>query len=190
MSPAERLTVGEYHHNISYDNAASALKHGILSLQEEYRLRGREMTLEEKIKFSREGGHINGIDEISLASMNIDFDNLYSGERIYDPASPYYVDILIADIIKTYRITEHYANEFLARDKIPTDFFLAIDVRILKYLEECDAGKKAVSHYNYLLDIISIMIEQKLDIPVREMSENPMTLSKVKMLTLPKIKLI
>lgn len=57
-------------------------------------------------------------------------------------------------------------------------------------MEECDAGKKAVSHYNYLLDIISIMIEQNLDIPVREMSENPMTLSKVKMLTLPKIKLI
>lgn len=182
----------KYHHNIPYEKTSNAIKHGILSLKEEYLLRGEVLTPEQKIKFSREGGHINGIDEISLSSMDIDFDNLYRDERIFEPFSSYSVDILISSCIKAYRITEHYANEYLTANKISNEYFKAIDVRILKHLRNQyvkENIEQAINYYNCLQDIVSAMIELKLDIPLREMSDENITLDKTKILQLPKIKL-
>lgn len=86
----------KYHHNIPYVKTSSAIKHGLLSIEEEYRLRGEALTPELKWRFSREGGHINGITEISLALMDIDFSRVYPDEDIYYPDSPFSVDILIS----------------------------------------------------------------------------------------------
>lgn len=181
----------KFHHNIPYAKVSSALKHGLLSLKEEYRLRGETLTSKEKMKYSREGGHINGIDEISLASTANDI-VVYEDEIIYDPFSSVDVDIVISSFIKAYRITEHYVNEFLTERKVSTEDFKSIDFRLLNYIKKCtslEQLKKAIQYYNYICEIASTMVELGLDIPLREMSEEEVTLDKEKVMKLPRIKL-
>lgn len=183
-----KLEDAKYHHNIAYEDTISALKHGILSLEELYKIQGKILSYEDRIKYSREGGHINGVDEISLSSMDIDFDRLYDDERIYDPYSDYKVDILISNNIKAYRITEHYANEFLTENKIVPENFKAIDIRLLNYLNNnCDDIIEGVKYCNYLIDIANAMKKYSLDIPLREMSNKEIHLDKEKVLQLTKI---
>lgn len=182
----------KYHHNIPYHKVSSVIKHGILSLEEQYKLEGKELTSEQKMKYSREGGHINGVDEISLASMDIDFSRLYRDEIVYDPYSEHLVDILISNKIKAYRITEHYANEYLTENKINTNDFKTIDIRLLQYLKKCISKEdleQGIQNYNNLLDIVYMMVQENVDIPIREMSvnENAFALDKTKVLELPKI---
>lgn len=180
----------KYHHNTPYKNTISAIKHGILSLDELYKIQGKTLSYEERMKYSREGGHINGVDEISLSSMDIDYDKVYRDERIYSPYLDYCVDILISNNIKAYRITEHYVNEFLGPSKISQENFKAIDIRLLQYIKNCNSKEdiiKAIDFYNYLITIAFTMKEYSLDIPLREMSDKEIHLNKEKLLQLPKI---
>ena len=163
-----------------------------MSLEEQYKLEGKELTSEQKMKYSREGGYINGVDEISLASMDIDFSRLYRDEIVYDPYSEHLFDILISNKIKVYRITEHYANEYLTENKINTNDFKTIDIRLLQYLKKCMSKEdleQGIQNYNNLLDIVYMMVQENVDIPIREMSvnENAFALDKTKVLELPKI---
>ena len=182
----------KYHHNIPYHKVSNVMKYGILSLKEQYKLEGKILTLEEKVKYSREGGHINGVDEISLASMDIDFSRLYRDEMIYNPYSEHLVDLLISEQIKAYRITEHYANEYLTENKINIQDFKTMDIRLLQYLKKCITQKdlgRGIQNYNELLDIVATMVQKNVDIPIREMSseEDTFALDKDKILKLPKI---
>ena len=182
----------KYDHNIPYNKVSNAIKYGLLSIEELYKLEGKTLTPEQKIKYSREGGHINGIDEISLASMDIDFNNLYRNERVFNPYSLYSADILISDQIKAYRITEHYANEYLTGNKILTEHFKAIDIRLLKYFKErysLTEIEEGVNNYNCLLEFVFTLVNEGLNIPIREMSEEGFALDKQKVLELPKIQL-
>lgn len=177
-----------YHHNSSYKDGTSIVKNGILSLE--------ELNKKEIIKLSEEQlelyddtlSHINGADGISLSIVGLT--DLYIDEDEYNPYSPYSLDIIISKKVQARRSSIHYGNEFIAKTKISSKLFESIDVRLIKFLEnikhESDITK-LIENYNHLLDIAKAIKEKGLDISIREMSNENITLDVEKLSNSPKI---
>lgn len=175
----------EFHHNRSYRNTPSAIKNGILSLSE-LNKKGIIKLNEEELKKFNLDDHVNGINHVSIASTNIDYKKMYSGEEVYSPYRSSVTDILVSSEIKKRRVATHYYNEFLVPGGIQTEEFRAIDIRILKEIEEVIINRKdklthektqlLIDKYNYLKIIANALIESNLDIPLREMSNENITL--------------
>lgn len=167
-----------YHHNTGYAKATSILEHGILSMQ--------ALTDNGIVTYSKEilrnmsntDSHVNGIDGISLSVTGLT--DLSPKEDEWDPFNEHYVDFLIDDV-NAYRSSINYGNEFIAPNSISNDKIKAVDIRILKYLKlvatertllsEEKEIKELVDKYNCLNDISRMLIENNLDIPLRENSD-------------------
>ena len=156
-----------FHHNASYEDAASICKNGVLSLADQTKMNIRDHTKEELIRMDDYESHVNGSDKVSLSKVGLD--DIYPGEDVYDPSQPIYVDFLISDDIKASRSSIHYGNEFLS-SSIDRSKLRALDIRLLKLIKKGCSARDIVSKYNHLLDAIDVIIEDKLGIPVREAS--------------------
>lgn len=179
-----------YHHNTSYEKATIAIKQGLLSKNKQNELLNQVLTEREKKLFS-DDGHVNGLDNISLSVVGLK--DIYRDEMVYDPYSSIQIDILISSDIKAGRNSVNYGNEFLVENEIQNKYFKSIDLRLLKYISEFENGlhsgnlKDLIKKYNYLAGISQALLDNNLDIPMRDMSVENLTLDKEKVIDLPKI---
>lgn len=165
----------KYHHNTAYEDAASICKYGILTLVDlnKYGLRN---DTEEFLKIMGDNtSHVNGNDRISLAVVGLT--DIYPNEDIYNPFSPYLVDFLVNNCIETSRSSIHYGNEFLSYNSITKEQLESVDVRLLKLLNSESNLKNlsvisVLNKYNSLINVAEELQKQKLDIPLREMSDS------------------
>lgn len=179
-----------YYHNTDYDLMEDVLKYGLLSKVEKSKITGIELT-EHDLFMATDEHYVNGKDNISLSK---DINDAYYNEDIYDHKQPSQLDILISNEVKAHRSTYNYANEYLASNSIPVSFFRSIDSRLLSILE-CKTNyeskeerlTKIIKYYNYLLEIAKTMINENVTIPLREVSEEEVTLDKTKVIELPHI---
>lgn len=163
-----------YHHNSEYKDAPSICLHGILSLKE-LNKKGITNYSETVLKTLDDiESHVNGNDSISLSRVGLD--DLYENELEYNPYSPNLVDFIVSDEVKARRSSIHYGNEYLIHERIELDKLMAIDIRLLKLLDQRktniseDFIKKVIKKFNYLKDIAIAMKQSELDIPLRERS--------------------
>ena len=186
-----------YHHNTSYKLTPELIRGGIKSMQERVD-RGELILTPEEIKSREDENYVNGVDYISLSVANLD--DLYPNEIEYNPFKATETDILISSDISASRRTTNYGNEFLASGIILPSEFRAIDFRILKLIEnsKLKIGDKTyeeklddiVKSFNYLKEIANAMIESKLYVPLREMSDGNITLCKETVRNFPELQLI
>ena len=182
-----------YHHNAGYKSMLSIIQNGIHSLakQNDLGIRTYSSDLLERLDVTT--SHINGINGISLSKTNLT--DLYPDEDVYNPKSSKDVDIII-DGIKAFRMTEHYGNEYICYDSISQDKFKALDIRILKLINETkkksslEEIKLIVEKINHLKEIANLLKQRKLEFPIREMSEeNGDILDTSKIIDLPEIRI-
>lgn len=184
---AEEVENAKYHHNRSYKNTPNALLYGILSISQLAKIEGKKLTREEKLKYN-DDYHVNGTDHVSLASVETDSD---PKEIVYNPFSPTLTDISISNSVKAYRNSKNYANEYLVNDGISPNLFRAVDIRILKnfldknYASRNNTIQNVLEYYNCLRIIATTLVEQGLDIPLREMSAESLTLDPEKVMKQP-----
>lgn len=190
------ITDAKYHHNASYVDAPSIVRHGILSMMELSRLEKERYSHEFLELMDDTESHVNGSNSISLSVTGLK--DLYIDEEEYDPSSPFQVDFLISSEVPAHRSSIHYGNEFLAYDSIEIDKLRSIDIRLLKYLDLIDNGlifsssegsvKTLVEKYNRLRDIAFCLKQSRLNIPIREMSDDDgFTIDVDKLLSGPKL---
>lgn len=188
----------KYHHQTPIKKVPDVLKNGLLSKRKSAELEGRKLTQKEILSYSDES-RVNGLDYISLSSMDIDFSEMSEDDFCYNPFNVVGVDIVISKDVEVHRSTHNYFNEFLVRDKIPSEMFNAIDLRILKILDfdfhDVDKNKMdsrielMVDYYNELRNIALSLKENKLSIPLREVSNDIITLNPQKVIAFPRIQL-
>jgi hypothetical protein len=164
-----------FHHNTNYGSAPSVIQNGILSLQQLKDLHLSNIS-EKSLKLADDtSSHINGKDGISFSKVGLT--DLYRDEMEYCPFNPRYVDILVGDII-AHRNSEHYGNEFIAKDSVMPDKFRSVDIRLLEFIRAIENSnnnysiEELIRDYNYLRKIALVMKENKLDIPLRETSND------------------
>lgn len=189
----ENVSDSLYHHNRSFKRTPIVIRHGILSLKDLNDLGIEKMTDKQLELYSDETSHINGIENISLALTGLT--DLYRDEDEYDPYSPYKPDILIDRSVVARRSTYNYGNEFLASSPITNDKFRSIDIRLFNLISEyekknnIDGPKDLIEKYNYLREIAQAIIEAKLSLPLREMSNENLTLDIEKIKNMPILEL-
>lgn len=188
----------KFHHQTLLKNVPFILKNGLLSKRQLVKLEGRKLTEKEKFIYL-DDYHVNGLDCISLSTVEDDLSQMYEWESLYDPYYTVDADIIISKDVKAYRNTINYYNEFLVNDKISIDLIKAIDLRILNIStfnfrsdekNNTDSRKKLmIEYYNYLKDIALVLKERNLSIPLREVSDEEICLDIDKVIKLPKLKL-
>ncbi len=182
----------KYHHNTSYEKTPLVIKNGILSLKEIAILENRTLTQTELNRYN-DDCHVNGSNQISLSSLDIDYSTVSKKEWLYDPYFPGDTDIRISSSVKAYRNSKNYANEYLVDNKVLNNDFRAIDIRILKLIKESIKKEKPndleeiINNYNNLKEIALELLKCNLDIPLREMSEENITLDLFEIIKLPKL---
>lgn len=195
---SKSVTDTKFHHETNIKNVPDVLKNGLLSKRESVKLEGRELTEKEKFIYS-DDYHVNGLDYISLSTVEDDFSKMYEWESLYDPFNTIDADIIISKDVKACRNTTNYYNEFLVNDRISTDLFRSIDLRILNILNFnfCNSEKNKsesriklmIEYYNFLKYIALALKENNLDIPLREVSNEIITLDIDKVIKLPQLQL-
>jgi len=183
-------------HALPMERTTSAIKNGLLSHRKLAKLQGRELTQQDYINYAG-AGHPNGVSYVSVFTRKVDFSQMYPGEILFDPFDTIEVEISLSNELKAYRDAENYYNEFLVPDEIPNKLFTGIDSKILRiknydfHNKEANKPenrlKKLISHYNFLREIAIALRDANLDIPLREISEEVVTLDKQKVIELPKI---
>ena len=174
----------EYHHNCSYENTPLILQHGILTVEMLNKL-GITNISKERLKVLKDiESHVNGIDSISLSKVGLM--DLYPDESEYKPFRSAYVDLTISNDIKARRHTVHYGNEYLCSEKIGTDKLQSIDIRLLSYMKN-NSMDKIIKKYNLLNEIAVTLQQLNLDIPLREMSKENITIDIDRLSKTPKI---
>lgn len=177
-----------YHHNSSYKDGISIVKNGILSLKEMNNKKIIQLSKEQLELYDDTSSHINGSDGISLSIVGLT--DLYRDEDEYNPFDSNKLDIIVSKEVQARRSSTHYGNEFIASKKISSKLVESIDVRLIKFLEnikhESDITK-LIENYNHLLDIAKAIKEKGLDISIREMSNENITLDAEKLSNSPKI---
>lgn len=161
----------KYHHNTDYLKTPSIIENGILSLDKLNERKIREFSKEQLEILNDTNSHINGSDGISLSVVGLQ--DLYKDEDEYNPLKSDCVDILISSLVPARRTTNHYGNEFIATNIIEPNMFESIDIRLLKYIETLKDIKsigEVIDKYNSLRLIAKSLKDNKVDIPIREMS--------------------
>lgn len=148
-----------FHHNASYKDGVSILKNGILSFEQKKKLEGSIVTREERFRYL-DDAHVNGLDSISVASLNIDTSLMYEGELLYDPFDINLLDFLIGNV-KAGKNTFNYYNEYLVKDKVDIKDIKSLDIRLLS--QDVDL---IIQNYEYLRKMAILLYEN--NIPLRE----------------------
>lgn len=188
----------KFHHQTRLEDLPNILKNGILSKNELVKLEGRELTPSERFLFS-DDYHVNGFYGVSVSTDEVDLSKMGKNEFLYDYFDPENADIIISKNIKAARISTNYYNEFVVPNKISTDSFTAINLRILNIINKDfhykennnmeNKIKKLIEKYNYLRCIALSLKDNNLDIPLREVSGELIDLDIDKIIELPQLKL-
>lgn len=187
----------DFHHNLDYEKTPSCIENGILSFNEKMRLNGSKAS-EKEVFIRSDENYANGFDYVSLSNPNIENGELYKNGFVYDHCPCDRTDIVIANNVGTFRNPRNYVNEWVVKDKITPDFFKAIDVRILNCFKDAtfnnrksqiEAMKTILKYYAALKEIAKSIVETNPALPLREMSDESITLDPVKVLKLPSITL-
>lgn len=165
-----------YNCNVAIEDVSSVLRYGLLSTKKKVMLcEGRKLTDEEYIYYTSDS-HVNGVDYISVSRMDLDFSKMYRNEDWYDASAGVMANLVISNEVKACLVTHHFYNEFLVFDQVEPRYFEAVDVRLLRVFESCMAisekfmMENLLKQYNCLRDIAVTMIDEGLDIPLREAS--------------------
>lgn len=167
----------KFHHNCSYSKVPSILKNGILSISELNKLNIIQASSKELSIMEDMNSHANGIDYISLSVVGLK--DLYSYEFEYDPFDSNLIDLNISSDIIARRSTVNYGNEFLCKDKIIPNKIKSLDIRLLKLIDSSIKKNNVnviIERYNELKNVALAIKEYNLDIPLREMSFQNLTL--------------
>lgn len=181
IAPSKTVEDTKFHHQINIEHLPSAIEHGILSKRNYvHRVENRELTDHEIYIFSDED-HVNGLDHVSMSTMDMDFSKIYRNEGIWGTYCTVCPTIVISKKVKTHMATQTYFNEFIVENEIPVDLFNSIDVRILRIMNHdslslmCptkeDRIKYMLKYYEGLREVALKMKEKNLNIPLREVSE-------------------
>lgn len=182
-----------YHHNTSYHDAASICRYGILTMNDLKKLKIKNYTKEFLSTMDDIESHINGTDAVSLAVVGLQ--DLYPNEEEFDPFNPNCVDFLISNEVKAGRSSINYGNEFLSYSSIGVDKVKAVDVRILKLMDllekklNSSSIENIIKNYNCLKDIALIIKDYKLNVPIREMSFQNVSLDIDELGSMPRLAL-
>ena len=178
MERTDDISDARYHHNASYKDSILICKHGILSLRELNERGIRHDSKETLKKLSDIESHPNGIDSISLS---IDDPNGRSELQTYDYRRPDSVDFRVSSQVPAYRSSFNYDNELICREFIDLSKIKAIDVRMRKLCDIISTAKNlesrglsermVIDNYNYLIDLAKVLVRKKLNIPLRELSD-------------------
>ena len=169
------VTDYRFHHSTKYNNAVNVCKYGIINLLEQNKLGLRNDSKEYLEMMDDEYSHVNGIENVSLAVMGLT--DLYKGEEEYNSYNPFLVDFLLSKDIVARRKALHYGNEFLCNG-VSVDKIKSVDIRLLQFLHKVELKTddqeldKIINNFNSLIDIANEMYIQKLEVPLREMSES------------------
>lgn len=169
LGAAPKIENAKYHHNASYADAPSIIRHGILPLKDIVQL-GLKKYPESYLEVADDiTSHVNGKIAVSLAVMGLD--DLYPDENEYFPDKPHMVDFRVDSNIKTGRSSIHYGNEYLSYQSISPDKIRSIDIRLLQLIK----GNKSIEQiefiigkYNNLIKVTDAMLKANLGIPLRE----------------------
>ena len=158
----------KFHHNSAYTDAPSVIRHGILSLEDLNKLKIISMA-EEKLKlFADTDSHINGTSGVSLSVIGLT--DLYKDEDEYDPTSQDAVDFLVDSSIKARRTSIHYGNEFISQS-IPNNMLRAMDIRLLRDIKQRKCSvEEAIKKYNRVIEAAQEILNNNLQLPIREAS--------------------
>lgn len=169
--------VHDYNCNVKIQDVSSVLKLGFLPKVERYRiLENRELT-EKEIELFTSDCCVNGLNGVSISSLDVNFSKMYRDELWYNPSVGVLANIVISNEVRAAQTTDHYFNEFVVYGGIKPKYFNAVDVRILRLLDyyRRDSDDVAIgamiTQYNSLIDIASTIRELGMDIPLRESSE-------------------
>lgn len=191
----DHVTDAKYHHNTKYCDASSVIRFGILTMSELNILKLRHDSPESLKIMNDTLSQVNGLNGVSLAVTGLD--DLYPDEDEFDPFLSDAVDFRIADTLspRPGRDSTKYGNEFIYRGIIKPEEFRAIDIRILEYIEQLEnnvsnMGSRSIeelkNNYNNLLDMLKVLKDANLDIPVRE-TFGGFSIDKEKMSECPRI---
>lgn len=191
----DEVTDAKYHHNTKYCDASSVIRLGILTMSELNKLKLRHDSPESLKVMNDTLSQVNGLDGVSLAVTGLD--DLYPDEDEFDPFLSDAVDFRIADTLspRPGRDSTKYGNEFIYRGIIKPEEFRAIDIRILEYIEQLEnnvsnMGSRSIeelkNNYNNLLDMLKVLNDANLDVPVRE-TFGGFSIDKEKMSECPRI---
>lgn len=191
----DEVTDAKYHHNTKYCDASSVIRLGILTMSELNKLKLRHDSPESLKVMNDTLSQVNGLDGVSLAVTGLD--DLYPDEDEFDPFLSDAVDFRIADTLspRPGRDSTKYGNEFIYRGIIKPEEFRAIDIRILEYIEQLgnnvsNMGSRSIeelkNNYNNLLDMLKVLKDANLDVPVRE-TFGGFSIDKEKMSECPRI---
>lgn len=175
-----------YHHNKKYPSMYRVLDEGLLSKRMQYLTKGSQIP-SDMIEKSQDEFSTGALDYICVSQP--DMVDLYINELEYDSRDPHFVDILLPSSLEAFRYTVNYGNEFLVKDRIKTSSFQAIDIRLLKLIKKYEDGiynldgkeqslLEIIKNYNQLRIIATKMLENNLDIPLREVSQYGVDLDK------------
>ena len=184
----------KYHHQTKIERIPNMLKNGILSKNKFSELKGRDLT-DDEISIYSDDCHVNGTDYVSVSSMDLDFSTMGKDEYYWDPIDSLESGIVVSSDIRAFRVTKNYFNEFLVEGGIYPSSFSAIDTKVLKiytnrfYRGEESKTDRMLRHYHTLKDIALSLKEDNLDIPLREVSDEVITLDIDKVIKLPSLKL-
>lgn len=179
-----------YHHNTEYILTKSIIKYGILSLEELNKLGLRSDPANMLELMDDIESHINGKNGVSLSVVGLT--DLYRDEEEYNPYNSNFVDILVSSDVRAVRNSVHYGNEFVSREVITPDKIKSIDIRLLNFInsKKYENIEEVVNRYNSLKSIALTIINENLNIPVREMSDNTGNIFDVdRLATIHKVKL-
>lgn len=191
----DEVTDAKYHHNTKYCDASSVIRLGILTMSELNKLKLRHDSPKSLKVMNDTLSQVNGLDGVSLAVTGLD--DLYPDEDEFDPFLSDVVDFRIADTLspRPGRDSTKYGNEFIYRGIIKPEEFRAIDIRILEYIEQLEnnvsnMGSRSIeelkNNYNNLLDMLKVLKDANLDVPVRE-TFGGFSIDKEKMSECPRI---
>lgn len=195
----------KFHHEIDIKQLPNAINYGLLSKRNYVNIvENRQLTEEEIFIFSDEC-HVNGLDHVSISTMEMDFNKMYRNEDIWLTYSTVYPTIVVSKNVKAHMSTQNYFNEFIVENQIPVEMFNAIDVKILGIMShgslryKCETKEDRIrfmlEYYEHLRDVALALKTKKLDIPIREVSDitdigqddKALTLDTEKIIELPKL---
>lgn len=179
----------DYNHNTPYENATGIIKHGILSHDESYRLG--------LIKEKRDPkSNVNGNEYISVSKVeSYDWERDFYYNYDYPTYINFVVDKAIKSVRRVMRNSEHYSNEQLIETSVPYEYLKCLQVRLLKLIKLISPGyydvslDKFVEDYNNLIECLGFMVENNLELPLVEASDETemYALDKEKLLSYGKI---
>lgn len=177
----------KFHHNTSYESTPSIIRYGILSLVGKNNLGISKYSESFLDKMSDIDSHVNDIDKISLSIVGLK--DLDPRKFEYNPYNPNVVDLIISNDIHVRRSTHIYDNEFLYSNSITPDKIKSVDIRLLKLIEKSKniELKDIIEKYNLLKSIALTIKELGLDISLREMSNENLSIDIDKISQAPKL---